>query len=110
MLFYQWSIKPNCYRFVVSELITDYQLSKLETVLNNINNAKKKNESDYNAFLLVLLPPVVTIIIAILTKRAALFLLIGIVLSSIIFTQTINASTLYSIGYHFLSVFFLMGI
>jgi threonine aldolase len=42
VLFYQWSIKPNCYRFVVSELITDYQLSKLETVLNNINNAKKK--------------------------------------------------------------------
>ena len=56
---------------------------------------------------LVLLPPVVTIIIAILTKRAALSLLIGIVLSSIIFTQTINATTLYSIGYHFLSVFFL---
>jgi len=58
---------------------------------------------------LVLLPPVVTIIIAILTKRAALSLLIGIVLSSIIFTQTINATTLYSIGYHFLSVFFLDG-
>lgn len=58
---------------------------------------------------IVLIPPITTIMIAILSKRAALSLLAGIVLSSIIFTKNINLETIYSVVHHFSSVVLVDG-